>query len=431
MMRARFFVLLLLVAGCGGGGGGGGGPAPLPSGTAPQISNFVFSPEFVFVDEGGGQADIFGTIDFTDPDGDVAQLVLDIFDGSGQLVANLTEAIPVSGITSGTLQGAVTVGTGVVGYYSVSIHLVDDTSRVSNTLTGQFRIAEFPYVSKATMPSPRLDFSVGALNGYIYLVGGRDDLAPIIPRPQIATVDRYDPVADEWLSVAPLPLAVAEPIVATVDGKLYALGGEPDNLMAGAFVQEYDPASNTWTTLGSMPVGCWAAAVAVQDNKIFVAGGRGPGVTYNELMIYDPATNSWSAGSPMTDAREGPGGAAIGGRILVYGGYGFLHIPDGGYLRSIESYDPVMDLWTTMSEGEPRRDFGSATVDSILYTFGGNNVARSLDWVRAYDPATDAWRGKVSLPDAAGYVRAVTVDERIFLFTTDKTYEYTPSNDPS
>jgi N-acetylneuraminic acid mutarotase len=432
-MQILLFLLFLLLAGCGGGGGGGaaGGPAPTPTGTAPQITNLTFYPEFVFVGEGGGQTDVFGTVDFTDPDGNVTQFVLDVFDSTGQLVANLTESISASGITSGTLQGGITITTDIVGFYTISVHLVDGTSRSSNSLTGEFRISEFPYVDKATMPEPRLDFSVAALDGQIYLIGGRDALAPIIPRPQVANVDRYDPITDTWTTVAPLPLAVAEPMVAAVDGKLYAMGGEPDNLMAGDFVHEYDPATNTWTTRNIMPVGCWSAAVAVQDDRIFIAGGSGAGMTFDALVIYRPADNSWAGGAPMTDARTGTGGTAIGGRVLVYGGYGFLHTSDGGYLRSMESYDPVMDMWSAIADGEPRADFGIAAVDDILYTFGGNNVARSLDWVRAYDPAIDEWRGKVSLPVASGYVKAVSVGEKIYLFTTDNTYEYTPANDPS
>ena len=426
-----FLVLVFALAGCGGGGGdGGAGSSAVTSGTAPSISNLTFSPTFVFVDEGGGQTEIVGSIDFADPDGDLASFVLDVFDDSGQLVANVSQAVSASGITAGTLQGTVTIGTTNVGDFNINVYVTDSRSAQSNTLTGQFRIVDYPYVSKAAMLSPRLDFSVGVLDGQIYLVGGRDDLAPIIPRPQIADVDRYDPATDQWTAVEPLPLAVSEPIVAAVGGKLYAIGGETENLMLAAAVQEFDPLTGHWTTRAPMPEGRWGAAVAVIDDKIYIAGGRGAGVTYDSLAIYDPVTNTWSSGSPMTDGRSGPGGAAIGGRLFVYGGYGVLHIGDGGYLRSLESYDPAMDIWTILAEGEPREDFGVATANGVMYAFGGKNVARSLDWVQAYDPAADAWRDKISLPVSSGYVRAAALEDKIYLFTTDETFEYTPANDP-
>ena len=429
-MRIVALMLALSLAGCGGGGGSGGGQVPVPTSTAPQISNLTYSPEFVFVDEGGGQIDVFGSVDFTDPDGDVSMFVLEVFNSSGQMVSDVSEPIAAAGITAGTLQGVVTVGTTIVGDYSINIYVVDATSKRSNTLIGEFRVSEFPYVSKTAMPSRRLDFSAGVVDGQIYLVGGRDATAPITPKPQIANVDRYDPITDQWAAVAPLPLAVAQPMVAAVGGKLYAIGGRPENLMVGGSVQEYDPATGNWTTRAPMPAGRWGAAVAVQDGKVYVAGGEGAGVTYASLIVYDPVTNNWSSGSQMTDARSGPGGVSIGGRILVQGGYGFLHIPDAGYLRSLESYDPVMDTWTMLAEGAPMRDFGSAAVHEIMYTFGGNNVARSLNWVRAYDPAIDAWRDKMPLPVSSGYVRAVSLGDDIYLFTTDETFVYTPASDP-
>jgi hypothetical protein len=64
-----------------------------------------------------------------------------------------------------------------------------------------------------------------------------------------------------------------------------------------------------------------------------------------------------------------------------------------------------------------------------MYAFGGNNVARSLDWVNAYDNAVDQWRTKTSMPSSLGFVRAETIGDKIYIFDTNITLEYTPSND--
>ena len=39
------------------------------SGTAPTISSLLFTPSTIYVNDDGGQTDIFGTFDFSDPDG--------------------------------------------------------------------------------------------------------------------------------------------------------------------------------------------------------------------------------------------------------------------------------------------------------------------------------------------------------------------------
>jgi N-acetylneuraminic acid mutarotase len=131
----------------------------------------------------------------------------------------------------------------------------------------------------------------------------------------------------------------------------------------------------------------------------------------------------------MSQGREGNAGTVVDGRFLVYGGYNSSHVPDGGYLRSLESYDPVMDIWTAKSSGEPRRDFGFTAIYDLAYAMGGNNVARSLDLAYAYDFVADSWTLKTPLPSGMDYVRSETIGSKVYVFGTANTYEYTPLND--
>jgi N-acetylneuraminic acid mutarotase len=278
------------------------------------------------------------------------------------------------------------------------------------------------------MPTSRLEFSSATINGLIYIIGGRDATAPVTPKPVVSTVEVYDPSTDTWTSGPSLLVALASQMTITANGKIYAIGGE-DQFLESDVVQEYDPVSGNWTLKANMPDQRASAAISVNNNMIYISGGEGPGVQLNSLLLYNPSTDTWGAGSPMTQSREGPGGAMIDGQILVYGGYNTGYIPDAGYLKSLESYDPVMDVWSFRADGDPRRDFGVAVYKNIMYAFGGNNVARSLDWVSAYDNAVDQWRTKTSMPSSLGFVRAETIGDKIYIFDTDITLEYTPSND--
>ncbi len=59
----------------------------------------------------------------------------------------------------------------------------------------------------------------------------------------------------------------------------------------------YDPAADIWTTIAPMPAGRNHAAGGGDGKKFFVFGGRTGGnkvsVGYASVQIYDPATNRW------------------------------------------------------------------------------------------------------------------------------------------
>jgi N-acetylneuraminic acid mutarotase len=424
---ALSLVLALSIIRCGGNGGDEGEG----SGTAPSISGLSYSPTSVYVNEGGGQTDIVGTFDFTDPDGNLSSLVMIVLDSGGQTLQTSTIAIAgVAGLTSGTIQGAVTIPTLTAGNFTVQIYVTDTAGLRSNTIEFVFPIREFPWTTKIPMPTPRLEFSSAVVNGKIYIIGGRDANDPNTPKQVVSTVEIYDPATDSWATGPSLPTALANQMTIAVNGKIYAIGGnEQFTSDTKDVVQELDPMTPQWTLKTPMPNPIASAAVTVNNGLIYIAGGEGPGVIYNSLHWYDPVTDMWSAGSPMSQVRTGPGGATIDSKILVYGGYNSTYIPDAGYLKSVESYDPVMDSWSARADGNPRRDFGIAVHDNLMYVFGGNNSSPSLDWVNAYDNATNQWTAKTAMPSSLGFVRAETVGDKIYIFDTNSTLEYTPAND--
>jgi N-acetylneuraminic acid mutarotase len=425
-MTSLFVVMyfgLIMLAGCGGGGGGSS------SNTAPSISDLSFSPPAMYVNFGGGQADISGTFDFADPDGDLSTATITVLDAGGHTVQTETiDIADVAGSTSGTIQGTVTITTSVLGDFTVQLYVTDASSLHSNTIVSTFRISEVPWITKSPMPTRRLEFSSATVNGLIYVIGGRDATAPITPMPVVSTVEVYDPATDSWSTGPSLPVPLADQMTIAFNGKIYAIGGK-DQFLPTNVVQEFDPATQKWTIRTNMPDERASSAISVNNGLIYISGGEGPGVQLNSLLWYDPVADSWNAGSPMTQSRGGVRGATIGGQILVYGGYSTTHILDAGYLKSVESYDPVMDTWSGKADGNPRRDFGVAVINNLMYVFGGNNVARALDWVNVYDSVTNQWAPKSSMPSSLGFVRAETIGNKIYIFDTNTTLEYTPSND--
>src|SRR5205809_5647416 len=144
----------------------------------------------------------------------------------------------------------------------------------------------------------------------------------------------YDPAADTWKALAPMPTRRGSPVAATVNSKIYVIGGatthpgstEPAVLptrphRSVGTVEEYDPATNTWRARSPMPTARNHAAIGVVNNKIYVIGGRVGaafiGVASNTDVVeeYEPATDQWGAvGARMPTARSAGAGGTDGNR---------------------------------------------------------------------------------------------------------------------
>ena len=115
------------------------------------------------------------------------------------------------------------------------------------------------------------------VDGKIYLIGGRLSGAFIIGLPgNINLVQAYDPAADSWVTKSPMPTARSGLNTATLNGIIYAAGGEvQDSNYLAAFraFEAYDPASDTWWQLPSMLLPRHECIMAALGNRIHVAGG--------------------------------------------------------------------------------------------------------------------------------------------------------------
>jgi hypothetical protein len=142
---------VLSIIGSAGGGGGAGG-----SGTAPTISNLQYDPHGSMVNDNDGSVDVEGSVDFTDPDGDIASYVLTTYDSSHNVVTTLSDSIPqLSGITAGNLMFTLAIDTTVVGDFSFEGYLIDVMGNQSNVVSGTF-----PIITPITITSTLTDTGI-------------------------------------------------------------------------------------------------------------------------------------------------------------------------------------------------------------------------------------------------------------------------------
>lgn len=106
--------------------------------------------------------------------------------------------------------------------------------------------------------------------------------------------------------------------MASVDGKLYAIGGRDSDTMTLQTVEIYDPVTKKWQTGADMPTGRSGLASAVLAGKIYVFGGESTEKTFNEAEEYNPVNGTWREITPMPEARHGLGSAVFGNTVFLF-----------------------------------------------------------------------------------------------------------------
>ena len=141
---------------------------------------------------------------------------------------------------------------------------------VGGDATGQVVEAYDPktgtWVAKPPVPTPRYQGAAGGvLGGRLYVVGGLGASSEL---------EAYDPKINTWTSEAPIPTPRVGAAAAAIDGLLYVVGGRSPSGAVLNTVESYDPKRNSWSTANPMPVARAALAVCAADDTLFGLGGQ-------------------------------------------------------------------------------------------------------------------------------------------------------------
>ncbi len=139
------------------------------------------------------------------------------------------------------------------------------------------------------------------------------------------------------------------------------------------------------------------------------------------------AENIWVSKAEMQQGRNCKV-AVVNQKIYAIGGN------IGGFFDTNEEYDPITNTWTfKASMPTPRSHFGIATFDNKIYCIGGYIPGGPTDVNEVYDPSTDTWATKAPMPTPRLNIQANVVNQRIFLIggnpngTLNEVYD--PAND--
>jgi N-acetylneuraminic acid mutarotase len=169
-----------------------------------------------------------------------------------------------------------------------------------------------------------------------------------------------------------------------------------------------------------MPVPRGGPGGAVIGSKIYVVGGMSSaGASLSSMSIYNPTTNTWAAGKAMSTRRDNPGAAALGGKLYVFGGR--TRNADGstvnGRLDTVEAYDPATNTWknrASMPTG--RRTMAVGLLNGRAQLMGGEGSTTGLPFAanEEYNPRTNTWRSLPPLPTPRHGMAAATINGVVY-----------------
>lgn len=238
------------------------------------------------------------------------------------------------------------------------------------------------------------------IDGVGYLVAGASNTA------YLKDFYSYNPDTDVWTTKTPFPgPARGFAVGGTTGGKGYmGFGANGSGDLKDLW--EYDPTTDTWTQLADCPGNSrfHPAFVAIGD-KIYVGLGDNIGTgEMKDWWEYDIPTNSWSLKTAFPGtARHHPYYMAIYDKVYVGMGHRHGSGSGGAIYNDWYEYDPSTNTWTTKTSlpSYARVAGGTLGYGGYGFVFAGQDQThstRTANQVWKYEPLGDSWEQMSDIP---------------------------------
>ncbi len=150
----------------------------------------------------------------------------------------------------------------------------------------EFDPATEAWATKPALTRPLSNYCIAGLNGKVYIAGGESQST----FEYTSEMWEYTPGGASWVRKADLPMASAYGAGSAARGRVFAMGGWNNSY---ADNMAYDPVANSWAVLAPMPVGGYfhsaAAATSGGRTRVYVTGGSDDTAWLrNRCDAYDP-----------------------------------------------------------------------------------------------------------------------------------------------
>ncbi len=305
-------------------------------------------------------------------------------------------------------------GGGTAALVGRNIHFISGALRTGNNTNDVDKPEHYvlnlaggtSWTRAANIPLARNHLGSATVNGRIYVIGGQFSSNEGISNQ--SRVDIYDPATNSWSRAADLPVARGhiEPSVLTINGQIYVFGGSSNDGAAGkasadAFV--YDPQRNVWMRIPNLPAGRKSLVAGYIDGRLFV----GPGGTGQ------PSAEVWSASLPDRWETLASAPIALGEVAGGISGDRLYLVGEGN--GATLSYAFGSNTWSSNLAQRPFRGHHHAAevINNQLYLFGG--LGSGAGKVQIYNPTTNSWSAGADMPFAAGSSSSALIDGRVYV----------------
>ncbi|KAJ8341904.1 hypothetical protein SKAU_G00341950 [Synaphobranchus kaupii] len=176
----------------------------------------------------------------------------------------------------------------------------------------------------------------------------------------------YNPVTDSWSEVRPLNQARSQLKLVSVDGYLYAIGGE-----CLFTVEKYDPRMDRWSPVAPLPKGAFAVAheATTCNGELYVSGGS----LFYRLLKYDPKRDEWQE-CPYNNSRKRSTDMVALKNFI----YRFDVNREQGV--NVFKYNAIVKMWrdcTSLPQANPQ-PFRCAVISSCVYCVNRSQTLRFM-----------------------------------------------------
>ncbi len=277
-----------------------------------------------------------------------------------------------------------------------------------------------------SLPNVRALHGMVAANGYLYAIGGEDDVST-----QYTTY--YSKlgatgIPGSWAAGTSLPTAEAGAAVSiATNGYIYVIGGYNGTNVSYVYyasTQNITSVGGNLTASGSMTIQSTTNAantLQVQNSagwQLFNVNASDNVISLNANSSMNGASTQWTTSSYLPVSYDGSSSVTVNGTIYYIGGYdGTNYVSDVYYART--SGSGSTGSWKTGNSLPSGRAFASAvTVNGYIYVMGGNasgTYSNAVYYAKVNaDGSLGAWQTTTSLTAVRAYGAATASNGYIY-----------------
>ncbi|XP_071490292.1 kelch-like protein 12 [Diadema antillarum] len=233
-------------------------------------------------------------------------------------------------------------------------------------------------------------------------------------RQPLSLVEEFNPKVSEWRTLPALDHGRRYLASVALGDRLYAIGGYDGTSRLSSVTcldcSTLGEGESGWIHLSPLSISRGLPGATAYKDLIYVAGGFDGDSRHSSVETYDPLIDRWTTATPMSVSREGAGLVSTNGVIYSIGGY------DGAtILKSVEMFDPNSGQWMSAPPMNIQRSGAGVTVaNELIYVFGGFDGSQHIASAECFNPRTNKWTILSEMNSARCYAGAASIHGRVY-----------------